>query len=365
MMLRRRALQQLSLIASCVLAGQPALAQAPSTGRKIAVLLPSASGEYRRATNSIMAGLKAAQSRDGQGYTLDLFAVDERFDSLSNVYNEIAAKGYAFAIGPLTKTSVTQLGELSNLSVPTLALNWPDTDRIAAGNTVFFGLPIESESAYAARAAFAEASTTSAKRPLRASTICNTSPLGRRAAGAFAESWKEQGGVLSDQIETDSRLAGELKSLLGSADSEVYFVATGIETARVIKNNVAKEALLYAPSMLSTGVTPNNVSQSLTRTPELDGYRVTDLPWLIQADNPAVMGYPRQTTLSHQELQRLYGLGIDAFRIAKELLAGNHSFELDGVSGRLKFDRNSDVRIQRTPALAEYRGGVLFSLDKR
>ena len=365
-MKRRQAISLLSLLASAILASQALRAQNSLAGKKIAVLLPPPNGEYRRATAAILAGLKAAQNRDGSGLSLDLFPVDERFDSLANAYQDITSRGYAFAIGPLVKSSVSQLTELPNLAVPTLALNWPESDRPAPGNTVFFGLPIESDAVFVARSAFADVSALSTRRPLKACIVTNTSPLARRAASAFAESWKEQGAQVVDQIETDSKLSGEMRSLVGSVDADVYFVASTIETARAVKTSLPKDAQLYGPSILSTGITASNLNQSAqNRTPELDGYKVTDLPWLIQTDHPAVMAYPRQSTLSHQELQRLYALGIDAFRCAKELISGNNSFDLDGVTGRLKFDRSVDARIQRSPVLAEYRSGLLVPLDRR
>jgi uncharacterized protein len=365
-MQRRLAIARLSLLAAAILAPQAAYAQNQLSGKKIALLLPPPNGEYRRATSTLLAGLKAAQNRDGSGLSMDMFPVDDRFDSLANIYQEIAAKGYSLAIGPLIKSSVTQLADIPNLAVPTLALNWPESDRPAAGNTVFFGLPVEGEALFLARTAFADASAVSARRPLRAMIVSNTSPLARRAAVAFAEAWREQGGQVLDQVETDSKQTGEMRSLLGGIDSDAFFIASSIETARAVKNSLPKDSLLFAPSMLSTGVTASTLSQSAqNRTPELDGYKVTDLPWLVQTDHPAVMAYPRQATLSHQELQRLYALGIDAFRVAKELISGSNSFDIDGVTGRLKFDRTLDARIQRSPVLAEYRGGLLVPLERR
>jgi uncharacterized protein len=365
-MKRRQALTHGSLLAGSIFVPAVSQAQSSAAGKRIAVLLPPSSGEFRRATSSILAGIKAALSRDGGGSTIDTFWVDERFDSLANTYQEISAKGYAFAIGPLIKSSVTQLADLPHLNVPTLTLNWPDNDRSIAGNTVFFGLPIESDSVFIAKVAFADASSQSTRRPLRACIINNTSPLGRRAATAFSQGWTEQGAQLADQVETDSKLTGEMRSLLGQVDADVFFVASTLETARAVKLALPKDSLLYGPSMLSTGITATNLNQSAQmRTPELDGYRVTDLPWLIQADHPAVMAYPKQSTLSHQELQRLYALGIDAFRIARELMTGSTSFDLDGVSGRLRYDRSVDAKVQRSPVLAEYRGGLLVPLERR
>lgn len=364
-MLRRQAITQLSLIATAILAASRVQAQNTPALKKLALLLPPAKGDYRRATSALLAGLKAAQGRDGGSLQMDVFVVDDRIDTLSNVYAEISSKGYALAVGPLPRDSVGLLADLQHVSVPTLALNWPDTDRPPVSNTIYFGLPVESDALYLAQVAFADASSQSSRRPLKASIVSASSPLARRATSAFGDAWKAQGGLLSEVIEADARLNGDQKAQLSGLESDVYFVPASIETARTVKSTLPKGSLLYGPAMLSTGVTAGNVGQTTSmRMPELDGYRVTDLPWLIQTDHPAVMSYPRQTTLSHQELQRLYALGIDAYRIARELVNGSTRFELDGVTGRLRFESSPERRVQRTPMLAEYRGGLLVPMDR-
>ena len=58
-------------------------------------------------------------------------------------------------------------------------------------------------------------------------------------------------------------------------------------------------------------------------------------------------------------MQRLYAFGIDAWRVARELMAGREQFELDGVTGRLVLDTTLDPRVAREPVLGEYRQGIL------
>jgi outer membrane PBP1 activator LpoA protein len=86
------------------------------------------------------------------------------------------------------------------------------------------------------------------------------------------------------------------------------------------------------------------------------------MPWLIEPDNPAVMAYPKVPVGYNIEMQRLYALGIDAFRAGRQLLAGDTVFELDGVTGRLRYDRLAGQRIERTAVPAEYRAGVPTAL---
>ena len=59
-------------------------------------------------------------------------------------------------------------------------------------------------------------------------------------------------------------------------------------------------------------------------------------------------------------MQRLYALGIDAFRVARELARHpGQDFELDGVTGRLSVRmKNGAWTLRREEAAAVYRDGV-------
>jgi len=61
-------------------------------------------------------------------------------------------------------------------------------------------------------------------------------------------------------------------------------------------------------------------------------------------------------------MQRLYALGIDAFRVAREVAQHPGSgFELDGVTGRLSVRMNNGAyAVKRQEAAAVYRDGLGF-----
>jgi outer membrane PBP1 activator LpoA protein len=63
------------------------------------------------------------------------------------------------------------------------------------------------------------------------------------------------------------------------------------------------------------------------------------MPWLLQPDHPAVMAYRHASKTRNTEMERLYALGIDAFRLMTDLLhqqsAKNITF--DGVTGNIRF----------------------------
>ncbi|HTE13661.1 MAG TPA: penicillin-binding protein activator, partial [Burkholderiales bacterium] len=72
---------------------------------------------------------------------------------------------------------------------------------------------------------------------------------------------------------------------------------------------------------------------------ELAGIHILDMPWLLQHDHPAVMIYPRQN-FGDADLERLYALGIDAWRIGQAMLARHTDITLDGVTGKLTLGRD-------------------------
>jgi outer membrane PBP1 activator LpoA protein len=72
------------------------------------------------------------------------------------------------------------------------------------------------------------------------------------------------------------------------------------------------------------------------------------------------MVYPHPEGLS-TELQRFYALGIDSCRIAAQLLAGQQTINLDGVTGKVSYRGGS--ALQRDPVQAVFRDGVGVPLE--
>jgi outer membrane PBP1 activator LpoA protein len=88
-----------------------------------------------------------------------------------------------------------------------------------------------------------------------------------------------------------------------------------------------------------------------------------DMPWLLQPDHPAVMIYQRRELQADLDLERLYALGIDAFRIALVLLAGKAEAALDGVTGRLTL--GGDRQFTRGLTTAQFSDGKLTVVRER
>lgn len=323
----------------------------------VALLVPRQDGPFGRAAASLLAGVMAAHARDGEGVAVEAFEVDDQADQLALAYGELVERRFALVLGPLTRNGATALLELGGVGVPTLALNLPESDLPVPSRVVFFGLATEAESRQAASQAYAQVLERAGSRRPRAATVVVASPLARRAAQAFNDAWVQLGGEMRGTVEfVGPRPSRDLRARLGSPAPDVVFLAMGAEQARVLRHAVGADTAVWSTSLASIG----NASQ--LRLPELDGMRVLEMPWQVEPDNPAVMAYPKAPSGFNVEMQRLYALGIDAFRVARQLLGGTGAFQLDGVTGRLRFDPQGPPRVERLAVPSEYRNGVPVAL---
>lgn len=323
----------------------------------VGLLLPRQDGPFSRAAASLLAGVRAAHGRDGAGVVVEAIEIDDQADELAVVMAELRDRNAALVLGPVTRNGAAALIELGGIAIPTLALNLPDGNPPVPARLTFFGLAIETEARQVASIAFAQVRDRAGTRRPRAVGVTVASPLARRGAVAFRDAWLSLGGEMRELVEfTGPRPSRDLRARLVQPVPDVAFLSMGAEQARVLRGALGAETAVWSTSLASIG------SGSTLRLPELDGLRLLEMPWLIEPDNPAVMAYAKVPTGYNVEMQRLYALGIDAFRIGRQMLAGDTAFELDGVTGRLRYDRTASPRIERLAVQAEYRAGVPAAL---
>ena len=320
----------------------------------VALLIPRREGPFARVAECVVAGVLASHSRDGEGVAVEVIEADSDPETLGRIFVDLRERGVALALGPLTRDGVNSLVTLDRApGVPTLALNLPEGDLPAPSQTAFFGISIEAESRQAAGLAFEQARGAVGKRAPRAMAVGAPSRLAQRSAKAFRDEWVQRGGEIDEPIEFDSKRSSQaFREAIKDENPDVVFVALSPEQARSARRSIGSRVRLWSSSMASIGQT------KLLRLPELDGLRLLDMPWQVEPDHPAVMAYPKAPANYTVEMQRLYALGIDAFRIGRQIMAGGASFELDGVTGRLNYDPTVSPRVERLPVLAEYRGGT-------
>jgi outer membrane PBP1 activator LpoA protein len=322
----------------------------------IAVLVPPKGGLFDRATDCLLAGIRAAHAVDGTDVSVQVIETQDEPIALGETLARLKEQGVAMAIGPITRNGANGLLTLGEPPVPTLALNLPEGDIPPGSQAVYLNLATESEARQVAALAFAQALPKAASRRPRAVTLVADARVALRSAVAFSDEWVSLGGELIDPIEFEGqRPPRDLRARFGATAPDVAFAAMTAEQARTLRRDLGKDMALWSTSMASIGANP------ISRLAELDGMRLLEMPWNVQPEHPVVKAHRKAPSSYTIELQRLYAVGIDGYRSARQLLIEPKAFELDGVTGRLRFDRSQAARIDRTSVPVVYRGGRVIA----
>lgn len=358
-----------------------------NTPIRIGLLLPTRSESLGAAADSLRAGFMAAWERDRDNITVTLLETGDVPQDILSTYAK-ALQDQDLVVGPLSRAAVGTLAGSPLVSKPTIALNYPEGHGQPGAaplpdNMVAIGLSIEEEARQAAQWAAAE-------HPGRSALILTTSTAWqRRVAAAFAGQWQRLGlavrmvelsapdGYLSDPelVQLRARLRQDLPGLLFSAMSAdqtrqlrgalgnalstepsnpIFSTADALPPPPPAPTEQFSNLPIYGTSALNPGSSTSFASQ------DLDGVRLLDLPWKIQRDHPAVMVYPQPVMAGGADMERLYALGIDAYRVAREI--GRHPsgrFHLDGVTGKLTIDfGQGPASFERVEPTAIYQNGV-------
>ncbi len=290
----------------------------------IALLLPLQSETFGLAASAVQQGFMAAASLDPQSLPVRVYSNFAENNSVSAVYREALANGARAVVGPLTRNGVKALAEIKNFPVPTLSLNILET--APAHNLYFFGMAIDAEARQVAQLARQQGLQ-------QAIVISANESLARRLQFAFEEQWIASGGSIVREIDFNGDPA-IFAALVATPDNMVFF-ATSVEKTQQIHPFLPKELAVYATSQIFVGNDQKLINY------ELDGIHFIDMPWLLQAEQPAMMAYPRANPPLSADNERLYALGLDAYRLTQILLADQLSaLPFDGASGRIQLDHS-------------------------
>lgn len=299
----------------------------------IALLLPLKSAVFGSAAEAVRQGFQAAADLEMQLPGRLPVRVYSSFDESKDIvalYRQAIAAGARAVVGPLTRSGAGELAAEKDIPVPTLALNV--VEGAPAGQLYSFGMAVEAEARQAAQLALQQGLH-------QAIVIVTRAQLDKRLQFAFEEEWHRSGGEILREIEFDNDFS-VFADITDMPDTAVFF-ATDAEKARLIRPYLPNKLPIYATSQIFVGN-----SDTLTNY-DLNGIRFVDMPWLLQADHPAVMVYQRPVAPLSADLERLYALGIDAFRLIQLLLAGkvDSALPLDGVSGHIELDGHNFQRM--------------------
>lgn len=336
---------------------------------RIAVLLPLRSNALGQAANVVRAGFIAAYEREKEpNLTITIIETTDAVQDVLSGYS-MAVLNHDIVVGPLTRTGVTAIVQGGAVSKPTIVLGQPDSpDDVALmlpQHILPVGLSIEDEARQVAN--WARANNPSAT----AFAVSTNIAWQRRAIKAFANQWQQMGAQLeSMELTTDSGFLSasgllQLRNRIETEKPEFLFVALDAAQTRQLRQAIGTDTAMYGTSQLNPYALADwPTVEGMT---DMNGVQLVDIPWQLQPDHPAVMVYPRLVVNPDQrrsaDLERLYALGIDAYRVAREVALNRMQFELDGVTGKLKVDlaRNS-ARFERTEVPAIYQDGIVVPL---
>ena len=313
----------------------------------IVLILPGKAPAFSRAAEVTRAGFMAAREAAKEKLDVTMIETDGTAEGARSAYRDGSARALV-VVGPLTRTEVGALvGE--TMLVPTLVLNLPEAPANAPlaaprlpTRMSALALNIELEARSAARAVYSADTRT-------AVVVTTNSVLQKRAAAAFTEAWINLGGNIGEAVEFSGSLA-RVRQGVDKAKSEIVFLAADAQNARLLRPYLGRNTTVIATSQVYAGA-PKSEAQKFY---DMKGIRFIDMPWLHQSERSAAHGIARPEAPLSADLERLYALGIDAYRIAQELARGRADFDLDGVTGRLHVHAGL---IEREPIQAEYRDG--------
>ncbi len=353
------------------------------TPNAVALLLPM-SGRFAGLGRAVRDGFLTAYYQDPEAAaSVRVYDVGDSPERAALQYDLAVRDGAEQIIGPLSKEAVTEMLLKADGSVPVLALN-ESQDNVPAAPGIFqFGLLPEQEAASVARRMIADSK-------MRVIVLVPDNRWGERIAAEFRRIYESYGGqVLSDSrypavgtdfgpvitsalgLSASNNRVARLEKVTGlrlqaeagaRSDLDAIFLAARPNQGRLIKPQFdfhnAAEVPVYATSAIYAG----RPDPALDK--DMNGVRFCDAPWLIGAPGSAPsVQLARQYFTAGGTPLRLFGLGLDAYRLLPQLawLLQSPTESFTGASGALSIDGNG--RVYRELGCAEFRRGLAHYLE--
>jgi outer membrane PBP1 activator LpoA protein len=278
-------------------------------------------------------------------------------------------------IGPLEKPLVKQLAARAQLPLPTLALNYSDSNQVGPPQLFQFGLAAEDEAREVSRRARADGLHSAA-------AMIPKGEWGDRVLNAFRQDWEANGGTLvaAERVDQPVQLAQQIADMLNvrnassgvqnstgaqasrRQDIDFIFLAATPQQAQQIKPTLnfqyAGDLPVYATSHVFSA------SGDQAQYNDMTGIRFCETPWLLDTSNPLRQQVTRQWPQANGSMGRLYAMGVDAYTLASRLgqLKALPDSRVDGLSGNLGMSTNQ--RIERQLPWAQFVGGQVQRLPE-
>jgi outer membrane PBP1 activator LpoA protein len=318
------------------LPAQPGRAPIPAgPAPHVALILPVSSPTLGRLADAVRQGFLAAVEVAGRNaLPVRFYAAVDDGPAVLELCRMAQKEGAVLVVAGLTRDGAAGLAKSDCPRQPTLVLNQPPEDARPA-NMYSISLAAEQEARQAALMAINDGWRA-------AIVIASPSPLARRVAEGFEREWgRAAGEVRRGAFSGNPEEAPASKERIAALNADMVFLALDQDATRAVRPYISGTLPIYTTSL---GVDPR---AEASVNVDLEGVRYVDMPWFVQPDHPAVMIYPPPKAPMAVEQERLYALGIDAYRLCGLLLQSEpKTFSLDGVTGRITLD--ADRHFART-----------------
>lgn len=348
---------------------------AGAVARQIALLLPVSSPQ-RNFAIAVRDGFLAAHLRSPAAARVTVRIYDTALLGTLEAYARAQREGAEFVVGPLLRPDVEAVLPQAGF-VPTLALNFSQSDTALVPSFFQFALYPEHEAQAVARYAAANGART-------AIALVASNDVGYRQLNAFRTEFERLGGQILDWTGYDpnvqdfsapitsilnitrsnqryQRLAANLRVPLEfeprrRQDVDMIFLAADARAGRLLapqlRFHFAGDIPTYATSEIYEPGDP-------ARDNDLNGVIFTDGPWLLAPETDAT-GVARALASywprASGSLLRFYGMGFDAYQLVGALGDPERvAWPLRGVTGDLVLD--TDGRVNRLLPLGQFRAG--------
>ncbi len=325
----------------------------------IALILPTISPTLARVAEALRLGFIAAVETAGkESPPVTFMPVENEGQALLDACRAAQRAGAVLVVAAITRDGASVLARSDCPRQPVLALNEPQGFAGVPSGAAFEGRPgqemgpgdlpanlyhvslsLEHEARQIALQAVSDGWHS-------AIVITSPAPLARRVQEAFEREWVRAAGELRRvSYSGNAEDAPAIRERLANTRGDMVFLALDQPEARAVRPYVSGALPIYATSM---SVDPR--AEPLVNV-DLQGVRYLDMPWFVQPDHAAVMVYPSPKGTLSVEQERLYALGIDAYRLALLILRGQSPPPvLDGVTGRIALSPGNAFVRTLTPA---------------
>lgn len=343
-------------------APNPTPTPAPPIVAHIALFLPLSNKSFATVAEAVKVGFTTAASSDGAAApAYRVYAVENEGDSLAAAYHKAAAEGAVVAVAALTRDGATRIAKEGG-SLPTLALNAPAADVGTPKLFYYLSLSVDAEARQAAQLAVMDGFTS-------AIIVASNAALPKRVRESFEREFLKLGlevkatVTLNGDAQDSIRVRQGTERIRLDPATDMIFLALDVKSARSLRPYLPSGIPVYATSMAFDSRAGHVANL------DMESVRLLEMPWSVQPDHPAVMIYAKPNHNFSAEQERLYALGVDAWRVASMLTSvappttqnrlERQLAPIDGVTGKLSFDMTTR-QFTRTLTAIELRNGKPF-----